>query len=237
MRNLYIIPFFLILSLGCRAQNSRGQALIIGNQHYAKGPLRTAVNDAGALASTLNGLGFEVTRVTDATLAEMASKIDWFSRALNGKGIVLVYYSGHGLQIDGQNYLLPIDFTATNESEAKHGAYALSRIIEKISVKRVRLKIVILDSCRDNPFFSAVTVHPGWAAMTSSSDTLIAFATQPGRTANDNPSDANSLFAKHLLAEIGGHRTSLQALFARVSHDVYFDSNRSQLPWTAPQRP
>lgn len=237
MHYLYRIPSILILSIACRAHSPLGEALIIGNQHYARGPLQTALNDAAALASALSDLGFEVTRVNDASLSEMTSKIESFSKSLKGRGIVLVYYSGHGLQIDGHNYLLPIDFAAKSESEAIKSAYSVSLVLDKISVKRVRLKILILDSCRDNPFMSASTMRPGWAAMYSTADTLITFATEPGHTANDKPSDTNGLFAKCLLAEIQVSRTNLHALFARVAHDVYYTSNKTQLPWTAPQQP
>lgn len=235
MREHYLL-LVVVFSLGCRAENGQ-KALIIGNQHYGKSPLRTSLNDAEAITTGLTGLGFNVTTVMDAKLADIGSAVEKFTNSLKDKDIAVVYYSGHGLQVDGQNYLLPVDFNGWTEADAKRDGYPVARVLDKISAKRTRLKILILDSCRDNLFLASSTLRPGWASMNSSAGTLIAFATAPGSTANDNPEETNGLFAKHLLTELKTSRMNLQALFERVRRDVYQDSNKTQMPWTAPQHP
>jgi len=209
------------------------KALIVGNQNYNQSPLRNALNDANAIAVRLRSVGFEVTAIDDAKAAQLSEAVDAFARSVSENDVALFYYSGHGFQLEGENYLVPLDFTAQTESDAKYGAYPVSRILQKISEKRTRLNILILDSCRDNPFLPTRSTRGGWAAMNTTVGTLIAFATSPGSTASDNPAEANGLFTKYLLQELQTPHIGLQELFDHVRRDVYLNSNKTQLPWTA----
>lgn len=209
------------------------QALIIGNQNYLRASLSNPINDAEAIAARLTALGFTVRTVLDARLPQIGAAVDSFTEALNENDVALFYYSGHGLQIDGDNYLIPIDFNAYTEEDARYEAYSVTRVLQKISSKRTRLNVIILDSCRDNPFLGKRGGRKGWAAMNTTAGTVIAFATAPGSTASDNPGDRNGLFTKHLLNELNKAHVGLEALFDDVRRDVYFDSQETQLPWTA----
>lgn len=236
-RPSYILVFAVAAALRSQTTGSppfgKRQALIIGNQNYETAVLQNPINDAGAIASRLSTLGFTVTTVLDAKLPQISTAVDSFTRSLNENDVALFYYSGHGFQLEGDNYLIPVDFNARSESDAKYAAYSVSRILDKMSSKRTRLNVLILDSCRDNPFLATRSSRGGWAAMNTTAGTLIAFATAPGSTASDNPADRNGLFTKHLLNELQRPRVGLQELFDRVRRDVYLDSNKTQLPWTA----
>ena len=157
-----------------------------------------------------------------------------FVSTLRPGDVALLYYSGHGLQIDGENYLIPTDFSAASESEAKYAAYSASRAVQQIADRNTKLNIVILDACRDNPFrFSARSLRRGWAPMDTGRGTYIAFATGPGSTASDGPAGTNGLFTRHLLNALRISGLGLDDVFARVREAVYADSGAQQLPWSA----
>jgi len=228
---LELFPLLILgLSLGSQAKN---KALVLGNQNYGQAPLTNALNDAAALSSRLRLLGFSVRSANDTNLAQLGAAVETFVQSLRDNDVALVYYSGRGFQSQGENYLIPLGFTAETESDAREAAYPVSRILNRIAKTRPRLNILILDSCRDNPFLPKI--RPGWAAIPSPSRTLVALATSPGSTANDNPASINGLFARDLLVELKSYRQSLQELFDRVRENVYRDSNWTQLPWTAAQ--
>jgi len=162
-------------------QAGRRLALVVGNNTYATAPLRNAVADAEAVAAALRELGFEVTRASDVTLARFERAIADFAARVRPGDVALFYYSGHGVQVEGENYLVPVDFAGVDEVDVKHQAYSASRIHDKLAAARVRL--LILDACRDNPFRSTRAIRRGLAEMTATGS-VIAFATGPGSTAS-----------------------------------------------------
>jgi hypothetical protein len=125
-----------------------------------------------------------------------------------------------------------VDFDAKDEADAKYVAYSASRLYERMDLAGARLNILILDACRNNPFRSTRSGDGGLAAMSTGRGTLIAFATAPGKTADDNPSGRNGLFTSHLISALREPGLSLDQVFNRVREKVYSESNQRQLPWT-----
>ena len=211
--------------------SSRRVALVIGNNAYPGTPLRNAVNDAQAVARTLKDLGFQVDLATDINLRAMETAVDRFVKALRPGDVGLFYYSGHGMQIDGENFLIPTSFEAQDKAEAKYQAYSAERVHDRMQQSGVRLNIMMLDACRDNPFGRVRSGARGWAAMSAAGGSFFAFATAPGATAADNPADGNGLFTKHLLDALQRPNLKLSEVFDQVREQVYRASRGRQHPW------
>ncbi len=212
---------------------SRREALVIGNQHYLIGSLTNPLNDAKDVATTLTSDGFTVKLVQDVSLAGLALAADQFVSQLRTGDVALLYYSGHGMQIGGENYLIPIDFSASDEVNARYTAFPVSQILEQMMAHKTSLNIVILDSCRNNPFKVSRGLTPGWASMNGGTGTYIAFATAPGSTADDDPQESNGLFTKYLLQGLSAPKLGIDELFQRVRQEVFQQSGGRQSPWSS----
>lgn len=213
------------------AKGSRRVALVIGNDRYPQMPLRNAVNDARAIAAALRKYGFLVTLALDTTYRDLSKTIDRFGSEVRPGDVALTYYAGHGLQVEGENYLVPVDFTTQNESDAKYESYPVGRIVDRLGAAGVGLNIVVLDACRNNPFRSTRSGTRGLAPMDSGQGTLIAFATAPNRTADDNWSGTNGLFTTFLLEAMEQPGLGVEQLFSVVRQKVYDASGGRQIPW------
>ncbi len=207
-------------------------ALLIGNEAYAKAPLSNPVNDARAIGAKLSELGFQVDLALNVNLRSMQKAIDRFVASLRPGDVALFYYAGHGIQLDGENFLIPVDFDAKDEADARYEAYSASRVHERMETSGSRLNLIILDACRNNPFRATRSGAGGLASMNTGRGTFIAFATGPGRTASDNPGGGNGLFTSHLLRAMSEPGLSLDQVFNRVRERVYETSGKEQLPWT-----
>jgi hypothetical protein len=209
--------------------SERRLALVVGNNAYPSAPLRNAVADATAVSAALRGLQFDVTTVTDADLTTLERAVDAFVARLTPADVAMFYFSGHGVQIDGENYLMPVDFKGFDEIDVKHKAYSATRVHEKLEA-RARVRILVLDACRDNPFKSSRSAQGGLAEMTARGS-LIAFATSPGSTASDNPRGRNGLFTEKLLEALSEPGLSASDLFRQVRKRVNDASDGRQFPW------
>ncbi len=207
-------------------------ALVVGNGAYPKWPLRNPANDAKAVAASLTELGFRVETAIDLTLPNLDRAISKFVAQVKPGDTALFYYAGHGVQLEGENYLVPTDFDAKDETDAKYAGYSASRVQERIEKAGARVIVVVLDACRNNPFAATRSAGGGLAAMGSGKGTLIAFATAPGKTADDNPRGANGLFTSHLITALREPGLSLDQVFNRVRERVYTESKGRQVPWT-----
>lgn len=215
-------------------------ALVIGNADYqgASNKLDNPVNDAELMAQTLTEVGFRVTKVLNATRFEMRKAMLDYSRSLSGaKTIGLFYYAGHGMQVDGQNYLLPIDASPARKDElALHGV-ALSEFLQTLdsaSGSEGRLNVVILDACRNNPFARGWrSVSRGLATIDAPSGTLIAFATAPGDVAADGDG-VNSPYTLALSEMIKRPGLQIEQTFKGTRKLVWkrtAKSGKAQIPW------
>ena len=210
-------------------------ALVIGNGDYASAPLANPVSDARAMAEAFRRLGFDATIHENITQRAMKEAVDGFGQRLKGCDAGLFFYSGHGIQAKGQNYLMPVDANPSTESEVEYECVNAGRILAEMEGAGCAVNIVILDACRNNPFergWTRSSAGSGLAAMTAPSGTLIAYATAPGTVAFDDSSlDNHSPYASSLLKHIGTPNISILELFQRVRKDVIEVTGDRQIPW------
>jgi hypothetical protein len=231
----------ILVALVCFAQARRDlqvapatqrHALVVGNAAYPKWPLKNPLNDARTVAASLTRLGFAAQVATDLSLRNLEASINRFVAQVKSGDTALFYYAGHGIQLEGENYLVPVDFDAKDEADAKYVSYSASRLQERLEKAGARVIVVVLDACRNNPFQSTRSAGGGLAAMGTGNGTFIAFATAPGKTADDNPRGNNGLFTSHLVQAIEEPGLTLDQVFNRVRERVHRDSQGRQVPWT-----
>ena len=211
----------------------RRVALLIGNNRYQKVvTLDNAAHDAEDLAAVLKKLSFAVTLQLDADLAATSKSLTAFTAGLHEGDVALLFYAGHGIQIEGENYIVPTDFAATTETEAKQAAYPASKAQRMMEHSGAMLNLLVLDACRNNPLRGKRDlIVNGLAIMDTGLGTYIALSTGPGQTASDNTGERNGLFTKHLLAAIQEPGKSLDSIFSRVKVEVVKESQGRQRPW------
>ena len=218
----------------------RRSALVIGNAAYKEEALANGVNDAEEVARTLREIGFAVTLLRNADLPTMEEAVEDFRRKLGPGDIGLFYYSGHGVQINGSNYLVPINAKLNRESDARIYAYPLAIALNALEDATASSRVVILDACRDNPFYRRwrASKRSGSASrglatqLPSGSGTLIAFSTAPDLVAADRlGSSRNSPFTTHLLRHLRTPNLEVKELFRRVRKDVVLSTRNEQIPW------
>ena len=209
-------------------------ALVIGNTNYEYKRLVNPVNDARSMAELLRARGFEVDAHYDLNSTRLQEAVRAFGQRLRGNGAVgLVYFSGHGTEIDGENYLMPVDNQRiADQLDVRQYAVSLSYVLARLREADVPLKLVILDACRDDPFpDSGKSVGRGLGAFSSPNGTLIAYAAAPGKKASDNPNAANGLYTQHLLAALQQPGRRIEDVFIDVKRSVSAASNGDQEPW------
>jgi hypothetical protein len=211
----------------------RRMALIFGNDAYPWKPLANAVNDARALAAALQRTGFapaDIALVTDANLKQMQRAGREFVEKLRPGDLAFVYYSGHGVELRGENFLIPVDFPAdSTELEVRDEAYSAQQLLRSLEETEARTRILILDACRNNPLRATRSAGGGLARM-DGKGTLIVFATSAGSTADDNPRGRNGLFASQLLKALPTPGVTLGQMMQDVARAVYRESGEKQTP-------
>ena len=221
------------------ATSDKRLALVIGNGAYQKtDALPNPVNDATDMAAALRSLGFEVLAGTDLTKKQMRELMRQFGDKLDAqKGVGLFYYAGHGIQVGGYNYLIPVEADIGAEDEVDDEAIKLDSVLEKMAVAEARLNIVILDACRNNPFArrwrtvrDTAGVSGGLANVRAPTGTLIAYATAPGETAADGKG-RNGLYTGELLRQMKTPNVELVKVFQQVRAEVRQKSSNQQVPW------
>ena len=206
-------------------------ALVIGNGNYKFSPLNNSVNDAEDIAKALRGLGFQVTLKLNQSRDGMAQAIRAFGNQLKKGGTGLFYYAGHGMQVKGKNFLIPVDADIQEEDEVPYRAIDANELLAKMESAKNRVNLVILDACRNNPFARSFrSGSQGLAQMDAPVGTLIAFATAPGSVAADG-SGRNGLYTQHLLAAMNQPGLKIEDVFKRVRQGVREGSDDRQIPW------
>jgi uncharacterized caspase-like protein len=174
------------VSKNASAAQQRRLAVVIGNSKYEKSRLKNPVNDAKAMARLLKRLDFEVDLVENGGRRDLVTTLNSFGRKLRQADVGLFYYAGHGIQVKGHNYLIPVDAMLESEADVEFEALDLGRVLSKMDDSRCPLNIVVLDACRDNPFARSFrSVSKGLALVDAPRGTLLAFATAPGSVAAD----------------------------------------------------
>lgn len=233
------LVFLALFVLGARAQPDRRVALVIGNGTYAEaGTLANPVNDAADIAAKLRDIGFTVIEGHDLGKRELERKIGDFSDALSGAATGLFYYAGHGLQVDGRNFIVPVDARLDQPAKLRLEAVEIDDVLD-IMESQTATSLVFLDACRNNPFARSLSARattrsavalPGLAQFDTTRGSFIAFSTAPGAVALDG-TGRNSPFAAALIRHMGQPGQSINDLMIAVRRDVVAQTNNAQRPW------
>ncbi|MCX5846565.1 MAG: caspase family protein [Deltaproteobacteria bacterium] len=227
---LILFILFLIRPYALQAATEQRSALVIGNSAYSSGPLKNPVNDAADMAAMLKKLGFSVTLKKNASLQEMEEAIESFGNRLKRGGVGLFYYAGHGVQVNGVNYLLPIGAKINKEADVKYQAVDANKILDEMATANNGLNIVMLDACRDNPFARSFRNATRGLAIVSSapSGTFISYSTSPGNVARDGDG-RNSPYTAALLKYMQAPGLTISDVFINVRAKVKKETG--QVPW------
>lgn len=211
--------------------NAQRVALVIGNAAYKDAPLTNPVNDARAIVKALQEAGFSVIQRENIDQRGMLSALREFGDHLRAGGTGLFYYAGHGMQIKGRNYLIPVGANIEREDEVAFSAVDAQAVLDKMEAAGNVANIMILDACRNNPFTrSTRSGQAGLAQMDAPVGTLVAYATSPGAVASDG-TGANGLYTQHLLTAIRQPGNKVEDVFKQVRSNVRRDSQGKQVPW------
>ena len=206
-------------------------ALVIGNGGYRDAPLKNPPSDARAVAQSLAACGFRVSLVVDADRAAMFKAVREFGERIRGGGVGLFYYAGHGMQVRGTNYLIPVGVDINSEDEVPVQGLDVNAVLGKMDAARNRLNLLILDACRNNPFARSFrSANRGLTQMEAPSGTFVAFATAPGSTASDGDGQ-NGLYTQHLLTALQQPGLTVEQVFKQVRIGVKRASRDQQVPW------
>ena len=209
----------------------RRTALVIGNAAYTEGPLANPVNDATDMAGALKKMDFTVTLLRDADLRRMREAIETFRTQLRPGVVGLFYFAGHGLQVKGENYLVPIGARIAREQDVEFETVHVGRILGAMEDAANDINIIILDACRNTPFARSVRAFQRGLAVTQAvTGSLIAYATAPGSVAADG-SDRNGVYTSHLLRNMRMPNVPIEQVFKNVRIGVMQETSSKQTPW------
>ena len=233
----YIIRVLLLFLIcgGSFSQEEKRLALVIGNANYDKGELKNPVNDARLIASTLDSLNFDVILKENlSSRSEMLSAISEFGEKRSEYDVAFVYYAGHGIQVDNENYLLPTKEVFENEFNVLDNGVSVQKIMRYLEAQTEEVNILVLDACRDNPFESNFNTTRslkgnGLAKIPPPTGSLIAFSTDSGQTAPDGDGD-NSVYTISLAKNMLLEDTSIDQVFRNVRAEILAETNGAQRP-------
>ncbi len=240
------LPIAAIANAPDPGQLGKRVALVVGNGAYGDlGRLPNPPNDASDIAAKLRALHFDVTLVTDGDAEAMVSALRDFGEAGVGADVALFFYAGHGMAMEGENYLIPVRARIKDKLSLRYGALSLSDVRDTLESTDAPLKMVILDACRDNPLAKqlqqstgqlgrSLDASNGLAKMNidRGSGWYIAFATGPGDVALDGKNQRNSPFTQALLAHVGDENVDVRVMFGSVRDAVVRATEDQQIPWS-----
>ncbi|WP_051355389.1 caspase family protein [Mesorhizobium erdmanii] len=240
LRRYAFLAALILVSLSTfDARADRRIALVIGNSQYREIPaLKNPDKDAEDVSNTFRQAGFDVFVAKDVTKLQFEEKFRNYLAAANGADLAVVYYSGHGFQIGGENFLIPVDASLTDAADMEVQTIRLNDVLQQLRTKS-KIQVIILDACRNDPFPRKdywlrdqliVSGGTGLAQVTGSQNALIAFATEPGAVAYDGSGDLSpfsSAFSRRALAP----NQEIQSVMAAVRRDVVKATNGRQVPW------
>src|SRR5690349_5203613 len=231
----------LLISASTNAFADKRVAFVVGNGAYKNVPgLPNPAVDARSMAKLLRNVGFEVVEGANLSRDKMTEKLLDFGKKAEGADVALFFYAGHGIAVNGTNYLLPVDADLKSEMDVKLGAAINIDLTLEQTMADAKVKLVFLDACRDNPFAAkirsakatrSVSVASGLAEMKSGEGTLLAFATGPGQTALDGDVGNHSPFTRALLSNIAAPGVEIQQAMTKVRAQVNEETKKNQLPW------
>lgn len=209
-------------------------ALVIGNSNYQNAPqLQNPDNDAASMAKFLNSAGFEVVAATDLTQNDMLRVVQDFSAKVSARGpntVAMVYYAGHGVQLAGENYLVPVDAKVSSQAELVNNSVRLVDVMSTVETIPSRMRIVILDACRNNPFPSVNDAGRGLAIVDAPNGSIVGYSTAPGAEALDG-TGGHSPYTQAFLNVAREPNVPIEQLFKRVRLEVNQTTSGAQIPW------
>jgi hypothetical protein len=229
------------VSLAAVSTTEKRVALVIGNGAYQNAiHLDNAAFDARAVADAFRKLGFQVVDGYDLDIDQMRAKVSEFSSALSESKSAVIYYAGHGISVDEENYLVPTDIVLKSPTDLDLNAISISLLLKQMK-RDDRVNIIILDACRDNPFAAELAKHKTRALVAErgltridgdlARGTLIAFASDPKSTALDGPAGSHSPFTQAFLGHLFDSGVTIDTVMSRVRNDVWEKTGHNQLPW------
>ncbi|WP_208696010.1 MULTISPECIES: caspase domain-containing protein [unclassified Mesorhizobium] len=239
MRSAFILLVLLFVAISGQATAEKRVALVIGNSAYQHTvQLANPKNDSSDMNAKLQSLGFEVVSGQDLDLAGMRRTVREFLEKLDGADMALFFYAGHGLQVNGNNYMVPVDAELSGYNDLDFEALPMDLVLSAME-RTAKVNLIFLDACRDNPFAEKLSrsmgtrsgsVSRGLARLGSGVGTLIAFATQPGNVAMDG-AGRNSPFTAALVAHLGTTGQDITRELIDVRRDVLAATEGKQVPW------
>ncbi len=242
MHLIFRIAFLFLISVTAATvvdASGRKTALVIGNSGYLyAAPLANPTNDAKDISTKLTALGFEVVDGIDLSYVDLRLTVRKFIATLEGSEVALFYYAGHGMQVGGQNYMLPVDAQLRSEDDLEFEAITIASVLEAME-RKSETNLVFLDACRDNPLAKTMSrsmgsrsaaVGRGLARQRGGLGTLISFSTQPGNVALDGEG-RNSPYAEALLKHLGTPGQGILQSLIKVRLDVLTATGEQQVPW------
>ncbi|MCS3765420.1 caspase family protein [Bradyrhizobium centrosematis] len=209
-------------------------ALVIGNSNYQNAPqLQNPDNDAQSMAQFLNSAGFEVVAATDLTQNDMLRVVQDFSAKVSARGpntVAMVYYAGHGVQLAGENYLVPVDAKVSSPTELVNNSVRLVDVMSTLETIPSRMRIVILDACRNNPFPTVNDAGRGLAIVDAPNGSIVGYSTAPGAEALDG-TGGHSPYTQAFLNVAREPNVPIEQLFKRVRLQVNQTTSGAQIPW------
>jgi formylglycine-generating enzyme required for sulfatase activity len=210
----------LLLAWSGAAQAQR-VALVVGNAAYTDRPLRNPVNDAALIQTTLSNLGFQVSVLRNADRKTLLGGLRDFEAKARNAEVAVFFYAGHGAQVSGSNYLIPLNAQISAESDVPDEAIDAASVLRRIEDARAKVGLVILDACRDNPYTgSSRSGARGLARMNVPTGTIVAYATAPGSTADDGAGRSNGVYTEQLARYLGRPGLDIKDVFDRTAQEV-----------------
>ena len=230
---IYIVIFFCLFLCGqAISSEEKRVALVIGNSDYKKAPLRNPKNDATDVAKALEELGFTVHLTLDADQGSMQRAIRDFNKTMKDADVRFFYYAGHGVSVDGDNYMIPLAADIQTQDEVQFEAVKTSLVLNLMEKTKSGANILVLDACRDNPLpKSTRSSQAGLAKMQAPVGSMVLYATAPGQVALDG-SGRNGTFTKHLLRSLTAPGVHVGDIALDVRVAVMQETGNQQVPWS-----
>jgi hypothetical protein len=230
---LWLLALLLIglLAAWPIAAHAQRVALVVGNAAYTDRPLRNPVNDAALMQTTLSNLGFQVSVLRNADRKALLAGLRDFEAKARNADVALFFYAGHGAQVGGSNYLIPLNAQINAEADVPDEAVDAASVLRRIEDARAKVGLVILDACRDNPYTGSTRSGArGLARMNVPTGTIVAYATAPGSTADDGTGRSNGIYTEQLARHLAQPGLDIKDVFDRTAQEVERITSGKQRP-------
>ncbi len=220
----------MLLTLFSQVALAKRVALVVGNSNYSERPRRNPVNDANLMQAALKELGFEVSLLRNADRRTLLAGLREFESKARDAEVALFFFAGHGMQVGGNNYLIPVGGTIQNETDVPDESVEAGSVLRRLEDARSKVALVILDACRDNPFAGASrSANRGLGRMSAPTGTIVAYSTAPGSTAADG-TGSNGVYTEQLVRQLKASNLDIKEVFDRTAQEVERITGGKQRP-------